>query len=68
MARIRIVHNVLLNGWFIVRGYHQFPLSGPFPNRNEAQEFLHYMKEKSYFCDMKPERRDDTLIPHKSSR
>lgn len=37
---IRIVHNRLLGGWFIVRGPHQTPLGGKFPSREAALEHL----------------------------
>ena len=28
MSKVRIVHNKLLGGWYVVRGPHQTPLSG----------------------------------------
>lgn len=37
---IKIVHNRLLNGWFVVRGPHHFPLAGPFNTRAEAKAWL----------------------------
>jgi hypothetical protein len=37
---VRIVFNRLLNGWFIVRGPHQTPISGRFATRAEAQAHL----------------------------
>ena len=40
MSDIKIVHNKLLSGWFVVRGPHQTPLSGRFDSRTEAQAWL----------------------------
>jgi hypothetical protein len=40
MTDIRIVHNKLLRGWFIVRGPHQTPLGGRFDTKAEAQAHL----------------------------
>lgn len=37
---IRIVHNKLLRGWFVVRGAHHFPLAGPFATKAKAREWL----------------------------
>lgn len=37
---IRIVHNRLLGGWFIVRGPHQTPIGGRFDSRAEALAHL----------------------------
>ena len=37
---VRIVYNKLLRGWYVVRGPHQFPLSGPFASKAEAQAWL----------------------------
>ena len=37
MAKPRIVYNRLLGAWYVVRGPHQWPLSGPYPSRKEAQ-------------------------------
>jgi hypothetical protein len=37
---VRIVHNRLLGGWFVVRGPHQTPLSGKFATKAEAQASL----------------------------
>ena len=37
---IRIVHNKLLGGWYVVRGAHQTPLAGRFDSRAEAQAYL----------------------------
>ena len=37
---VRIVHNRLLGGWFIVRGAHQTPLSGRFASQGDAQRHL----------------------------
>ena len=35
-----IVFNKLLNGWFVVRGKHHFPLHGPYASKKEAQEAI----------------------------
>ena len=37
---LRIVHNRLLGGWFIVRGPHQTPIGGRFETRAEAELHL----------------------------
>lgn len=37
---VRIVHNKMLGGWFIVRGPHQTPISGRFDTKAEAQAWL----------------------------
>lgn len=37
---IRIVHNRLLGGWYVVRGPHQTPLNGRFDSKAEAQAWL----------------------------
>lgn len=33
---VKVVFNRLLNGWFVVRGPHQTPLSGKFATRADA--------------------------------
>ena len=37
---IRIVHNRLLGGWFVVRGPHQTPLGGRFDSCADALAWL----------------------------
>lgn len=37
---IRIVHNKLLGGWYVVTGPHQTPISGRFGTREAAQQWL----------------------------
>lgn len=37
---VRIVHNKLLGGWYIVRGPHQTPLGGRFDSKAEARAHL----------------------------
>jgi hypothetical protein len=37
---IKIVHNKLLGGWYVVRGSHQTPLSGRFDSKADAQAWL----------------------------
>lgn len=37
---IRIVHNRLLGGWYVVRGPHQTPLGGRYSSKAEAQASL----------------------------
>jgi hypothetical protein len=39
-ARVRIVYNRLLGGWYIVRGPHQTPLGGRFDSKEAAQQHL----------------------------
>lgn len=41
---IRIVHNKILGGWYVVRGPHQAPLSGRFETRRQAVEYLQRFK------------------------
>ncbi|WP_246763822.1 DUF1330 domain-containing protein [Rhizobium bangladeshense] len=37
---VKIVHNKLLGGWYVVRGPHHTPLSGRFDSKAAAQEWL----------------------------
>ena len=37
---MKIVFNRLLNGWYVVRGPHQTPLSGKFDSKAAAQQWL----------------------------
>jgi len=37
---VKIVHNRILGGWFIVRGPHHTPISGRFDSRAEALAHL----------------------------
>jgi hypothetical protein len=37
---IKIVHNKLLGGWYIVRGPHQAPIGGRFDSKAEARAAL----------------------------
>jgi len=37
---IKIVHNKLLGGWYVVRGPHHAPISGRFDSKAEAQAWL----------------------------
>ena len=39
---VKIVFNRLLNGWYIVRGAHQTPISGRFNTKAEALAHLAY--------------------------
>jgi hypothetical protein len=41
---VRIVHNRLLGGWYIVRGPHQTPISGRFDSKGEAESWLNRQK------------------------
>ena len=41
---VRIVHNRLLGGWFIVRGSHDTPLGGRFDSKEQAQAHLSGVK------------------------
>jgi hypothetical protein len=43
---VKIVHNKLLGGWYIVRGPHHTPISGRFNTKEEAQAHLNAKKEK----------------------
>jgi hypothetical protein len=37
---VKIVHNKLLGGWYVVRGPHHTPLSGRFDSKAAAQTWL----------------------------
>jgi hypothetical protein len=37
---VKIVHNKLLGGWYVVRGPHHTPISGRFPSKAAAQAWL----------------------------
>jgi hypothetical protein len=37
---MKIVHNRLLGGWFIVRGAHDTPIGGRFDSKAQAQAYL----------------------------
>jgi hypothetical protein len=37
---IKIVHNKLLGGWYIVRGPHHSPIGGRFDSKAEAKAWL----------------------------
>lgn len=37
---IKIVHNKLLGGYYVVRGPNHYPLAGKFATRAEAAEWL----------------------------
>jgi len=41
---IKIVHNKLLGGWFVVRGPHQTPLTGRFDTKADAVAWLNRRK------------------------
>jgi len=36
----RVVYNRLLGAWYVVRGPHQTPLSGPFVSKLHALDYL----------------------------
>jgi hypothetical protein len=36
----KIIFNKILNGWFIVRGSHQTPISGRFDTKEQAKQWL----------------------------
>jgi hypothetical protein len=40
VSNVRIVHNRLLGGWYVVTGPHQSPISGRFDSRAKAQAWL----------------------------
>jgi hypothetical protein len=42
---IKIVHNKLLGGWFVVRGPHQTPIGGRYETRADAKAALARKKE-----------------------
>lgn len=44
---VRIVHNRLLGGWFIVRGSHDTPISGRFDSKEQAQAHLQRDRKKT---------------------
>ena len=37
-SNVKIIHNKLLGGWFIVRGPHQTPIGGRFDTKEDAQQ------------------------------
>ena len=37
---VSIIHNRVMGGWYIVRGFHQTPISGRFVTREAAQAYL----------------------------
>lgn len=39
-AEMKVIYNRLLNGWYIVRGPHQTPISGRFDSREAALAHL----------------------------
>jgi hypothetical protein len=41
---VRIVHNKLLGGWYVVRGPHHAPLAGRFPSKAQARAWLNRKK------------------------
>jgi|GEM_PF-5342008 len=41
---VRIIHNKLLDGWYIVRGPHQTPLGGRFDTKEAAVAHLNRNK------------------------
>lgn len=43
---VRIVHNRLLGGWYVVTGPHQTPLSGRFDSKAAARQSLADAKAK----------------------
>lgn len=52
---VRVVHNRLLGGWYVVRGSADTPLSGRFNSKAEATTWLHRNdtpRDTSGFCNM----------------
>lgn len=45
-ARVRVIHNKVLGGWFIVRGPHQTPIGGRFDTRAAAVAHLNRRNPK----------------------
>jgi hypothetical protein len=45
VSAVRIVHNAILGGWYVVRGPHQTPLSGRFDSRAAAKAWLDERKK-----------------------
>ena len=41
---VKVVHNKLLGGWFVVRGPHQAPLGGRFDSKADAVAWLNRRK------------------------
>jgi hypothetical protein len=37
---MRVIHNKILGGWYIVRGPHQTPISGRFETKEQALAHL----------------------------
>lgn len=40
MGKVKVIHNRLLGGWYVVSGPHQTPISGRFNSKEEAQAWL----------------------------
>jgi hypothetical protein len=37
---VRIIHNKVLGGWYVVRGPHNTPISGRFDSKYDAEQWL----------------------------
>lgn len=46
MSAVKIVHNRLLGGWYVVRGAHDTPISTRFDTKAEAREWLDERKQR----------------------
>ena len=55
-TRIKIVHNKLLGGWFVVRGPHQTPLGGRHDSKAEARAWLKRSRPVDIADNFKPHR------------
>lgn len=43
---VKIIHNKLLGGWYIVSGPHQAPIGGRFDSKAEAKAWLQEQQAK----------------------
>ena len=53
MSKVRIVYNRLLQGWYVIRGPHQTPISGRFDSKADAQAYLDRHKPQSMQAQVK---------------
>ena len=44
---MKIVYNRLLDGWYVVKGKHQTPLSGRFETKQDAELYLRNKQNKA---------------------
>lgn len=65
---VRIVHNKLLGGWFIVRGPHQTPIGGRFPSKEAARYHLENQRRERDARVLKNPKRRAQRVPTRAGR